>query len=57
MKNNCRTYICNNPNSKYKGILNLHMEIGFVFYSNSENCYWPVNSSYYELMKDGWIEI
>ena len=52
--NNCKTLICKNPKSKFKGFLKLNIPIGFTFYPDSENCYWPINSSLYELISDGW---
>lgn len=45
--------------SKFDGILNKDVlsgkrEIEFCFKSDSEKCYFPVNSSLYELINDGW---
>lgn len=62
MEGNIKEFICKNPNSRFKGILNESVINGkislkFVFELNSENCYWPVNSSLYELINDGWVEI
>lgn len=49
-----RPMICKNPNSKFKGILRLDYPIYFIFYVDSENCFFPVNSSLFELLNDGW---
>lgn len=59
---NIKQFICGNPNSKFKGILNEDIilgkkNIGICFYPDSENCYWPINSSLFELLNDGWIQI
>ena len=50
---------CNNPNSIFKGILSKDIingvrPCGFVFYVDSENCFWPLNTSLYELLTDSW---
>lgn len=59
---NTKTFICKNPNSKFKHILSEDVikgrrNIGFVFSPVSDNCYYPVVSSLYELMVDGWEEV
>lgn len=56
---NCKEMICKNPNSKFKGILsddvvNGIRSIGFVFRETHEEAFWPVNTTCYELLKDGW---
>lgn len=59
MKNNSRKMLCTNSNSKFKGILLMNTEIVFIFYPDSENCFWPVSSSLFELVEDfyGWVVI
>lgn len=59
MTNDCKTLRCNNPNSIFKGILAENVidgsrNIGFVFYPTHDKCFWPVNTTYFELIKDGW---
>ncbi len=53
----CRTMICLNPDSKFKGRLRIGVKIGFVFHMDSDNCLWPVISSMYELINDGWVTV
>lgn len=59
---NIKSFICKNPNSKFKGLLhdsiiNGERSLGFVFEKDSENCFWPVQSSRYDLLTDGWVEV
>lgn len=59
MSENIKTFVCKNPNSKFKGILNDdsilgNQSVNFVFESTSDNCYWPLNSNMLELIEDGW---
>lgn len=49
-----RILICKNPNSKFKGQLRLNYPIAFVFDLGSENTIFPVHTSLYELLNDGW---
>ena len=56
-----RTFRCHNPNSKFRGVLPDSSidgvnTVNFVFNSVNEKAYWPLNISYYELIKDGWKE-
>lgn len=57
--NNIITFRCHNTKSKFKYILNSDVISGqrtlnFVFHSNSWNCFWPIKTSLYELINDGW---
>lgn len=59
MNNIKRMFHSNPEKSKYKGILSSRVfsgeyGYGFVFYPDSEKCHWPVESSLYELILDGW---
>ena len=49
-----KVLICKNLNSKFKGQLRLNYPIVFVFDLKSENTIFPVYSSLYELLNDGW---
>lgn len=58
---NIKKFWCKNPNSKFKGILADKIIAGeqpcsFCFNLDSENCFYPINSTRYELIEDGWEE-
>jgi hypothetical protein len=59
---NIKLFICKNPNSKFKGLLHDDIilglrKIGFCFYKDSENTFWPIFSSRFELINEGFVEV
>lgn len=46
---------CLNKDSKFKGRLNLAMDIWFNLHPDSDNINFPINTSVFELLEDGWI--
>ena len=60
MSPNIRYFVHKNPRkSRFWNILSMRVfngepGFGFVFEPMSDNCFWPVSASAYELLKDGW---
>lgn len=62
MSSHVKYFICKNPNSKFATIFNSSVnnglqKIGIVFYPDSEKCFWPIQSSMFELLSEGWVEV